>query len=347
MFLRNHWYVAAQPGEVGREPLARRILGDAIVLYRTQGGRAVAMQDQCPHRKYALSKGRIEGDEIRCLYHGLKFDGAGRCTFIPGQDRIPSNLCARIYPLCEKHGWVWIWMGDPAEADATRVPDFGLNTDPAWRAVFGYLAIESDYRLILDNFLDLTHVGYVHVGTIGNAPVSDAPIELVSEQGMVRFNRTMKAIPPSPTFVKLMQTEERIDRRTTSTWLPPSHFQNEVHAAHAGKLATNGAVRFYVNNSLTPETETTTHYFWAVTRNFQLQDASIGDLLRRENDAAFQEDKVVIEEQQRMIAIESPPTPIMPIATDRGVLAMRRLLAKLEQEEEKERAGTALLIDAE
>jgi phenylpropionate dioxygenase-like ring-hydroxylating dioxygenase large terminal subunit len=343
MFLRNHWYVAAQPGEVGRAPLGRRILGDAIVMYRKENGSAVAMQDHCPHRKYALSKGRIEGDEIRCLYHGLKFDGTGACTFIPGQERIPASLRARTYPLREKHGWLWIWMGDPARADESRIADFGLNTDPAWRAVFGYLRIDSDYRLILDNFLDLTHVGYVHVGTIGNAPVSDAPFELLSDKGMVRFNRTMNNVPPSPTFVKLMQIEERIDRRTTSTWLPPSHFLNEVNAVPAGKPDSERAVRFSVNNSLTPETETTTHYFWAVTRNFRLGDASVGELLGRENNAAFQEDKVVIEEQQRMIAIEQPATPIMPVAADRGVLAMRRLLEKLEKEE----AGTPFFVDTE
>ena len=65
---------------------------------------------------------------------------------------------------------------------------------------------------------------------------------------------------------------------------------------------------------MTPETETTTHYFWAVTRNFQLQDDAVGALLASENAAAFLEDKVVIEEQQRMIGIESPATPIMPFA---------------------------------
>jgi phenylpropionate dioxygenase-like ring-hydroxylating dioxygenase large terminal subunit len=335
MYLRNHWYVAAQPGEIGRSLLARRILGDAIVFYRTGDGRAVAMQDQCPHRKYALSKSRIEGDEVRCLYHGLKFDPTGRCTFIPGQERIPGNLRARTYPLAEKHGWVWIWMGDPARANIADVPDFGRNDHPAWRAVYGYLKIESDYRLILDNFLDLTHVGYVHVGTIGNAPVADVPIELVSEEGMVRFNRTMKSIPPSPTFVKLMRTQERIDRRTTSTWLPPAHFLNEVYAAPAGQGGSNEAVQFHVNNSLTPETETSTHYFYAVTRNFLLQDDSIGALLGSENAAAFEEDKVVIEEQQRMMEMEVPSTPIMPIAADRGVLAMRRLLEKLEHEEKE------------
>ena len=269
MFLRNHWYVAAQPWEIRRELFARRILGEAIVFYRTQEGRPIAMQDQCPHRKYALSKSRIEGDEVRCLYHGLKFDCEGRCTYIPGQERIPANLRAKTYPLAEKYGWVWIWMGDPAKADVSKVPDFGRNTDPAWRAVYGYLRIESDYRLILDNFLDLTHVGYVHVGTIGNAPVSDAPIEITDDAGLVRFNRVMKSIPPSPTFVKLMQTRERIDRRTTSTWVPPANFLNEVFAAPEGKGGANEPFQFHVNNSLTPDTATSTHYFYAVTRNFR------------------------------------------------------------------------------
>ena len=130
MFLRNQWYVAAQPGEVGQKPLGRRILGEAIVLYRRRDGAPVAMQDQCPHRKYALSKGRVEGDEIRCLYHGLKFDCTGECTFIPGQDRIPKSLRARTYPLAERHGWIWIWMGEPKRADESLIADFALNVDP-------------------------------------------------------------------------------------------------------------------------------------------------------------------------------------------------------------------------
>lgn len=129
---------------------------------------------------------------------------------------------------------------------------------------------------------------------------------------MVRFNRTMKSIPPSPTFVRLMQTENRIDGRTTSTWLPPGHFLNEVYAAPEGKGGANQTVQFHVNSSLIPETETSTHYFYAVTRNFPLQDDSIGPLLGSENAAAFQEYKMVIEEQQRMMQIESPPHPSCP-----------------------------------
>jgi phenylpropionate dioxygenase-like ring-hydroxylating dioxygenase large terminal subunit len=343
MFLRNHWYVAAQPAEVGREPLGRRLCGDAVVLYRRGDGRVVALQDQCPHRKYALSKGRIEGDEIRCLYHGLKFDGSGACTFIPGQDRIPPALRARVYPAAEKHGWVWLWMGEPDEADEADIPDFGLNAHPDWRAVYGYLKIESDYRLILDNFLDLTHVGYVHVGTIGNAPVSAAPMDVSPADDRVRFTRLIPDVPPPPTFVKAVGFDGNVDRSQNALYLPPANFLNDIRAVPAGTDDDARGLRFVVNNTLTPETGRTTHYFWAVTRNFRVDDPATGEVLRAENTAAFEEDRAVIEEQQRMIDAESPPTPVVAIRADAAALAMRRVLEKLEADElsrAEERART-------
>jgi phenylpropionate dioxygenase-like ring-hydroxylating dioxygenase large terminal subunit len=173
----------------------------------------------------------------------------------------------------------------------------------------------------------------VHVANIGNAPVSDAPIELTTQDGFVRFSRTMKNIPPSPTFKKAMRREGNVDRWTNSVWIPPSHFQNEVHAAPAGRKDDPAAICFHVMNSLTPETERSTHYFYAVVRNFALDDPSMGEFLGRENNAAFHEDRVVIEVQQQLMDIENPPTPIMPIAADRGVLAMRRILEKMERDE--------------
>ena len=302
MFIRNCWYVAGWDIEVPAEGfLNRTLLNEPVLLYRDTLGKAVALENRCCHRAAPLHLGRKEGDCVRCLYHGLKFDPSGACVEIPGQERIPDKVRVRHYPVVERDRLVWIWMGEPAAADPSKIADFSLNTDPAWRAVFGYLKIDADYRLILDNFLDLTHVGYVHVGTIGNAPVSDAKLEIVADQGLVQFRRTMEGVPPSPTFVKAMQYEGRIDRRTTSTWLPAGHFLNEVNAVRAGSTNPAHAIRFFVNNSLTPETETSTHYFYAVTRNFQLEDPAVGELLGSENAAAFQEDKVVIEEQQRKV----------------------------------------------
>jgi vanillate O-demethylase monooxygenase subunit len=89
MFLRNYWYVAATDAEISHKPLGRMILGEPIVLFRAEDGTPVAFEDRCPHRHLPLSMGRLVGDTLQCLYHGLRFGRDGRCVYIPGQEHIP------------------------------------------------------------------------------------------------------------------------------------------------------------------------------------------------------------------------------------------------------------------
>ena len=114
MFLRNYWYVAALDEEVRDRPLGRTILGEPVVLFRTADGALHAFEDRCPHRQLPLSMGKIVGDALQCHYHGLRFDGSGKCVRVPGQDHIPQNARVRTYPVVERYRWIWIWMGDPA-----------------------------------------------------------------------------------------------------------------------------------------------------------------------------------------------------------------------------------------
>jgi phenylpropionate dioxygenase-like ring-hydroxylating dioxygenase large terminal subunit len=114
MFLRNAWYVAARSREVERTLLARTILNEPIVLYRKRDGAAVALEDRCCHRHLPLSMGTIIDDDLRCGYHGLRFDANGVCVNIPGQSEIPTQARVSAYPLVERWQWLWIWMGDPA-----------------------------------------------------------------------------------------------------------------------------------------------------------------------------------------------------------------------------------------
>jgi len=128
---RNCWYVAAWDHEIKRLTLNRRILlGEAVVLYRTSDGAPAALEDRCCHRHAPLSHGRLKRDEIECAYHGLRFAPDGRCTHIPSQDSIPASACVRSYPVVERYHWLWIWMGDPALADDSLIPDFGVMDDP-------------------------------------------------------------------------------------------------------------------------------------------------------------------------------------------------------------------------
>ncbi|MEJ0069391.1 MAG: Rieske 2Fe-2S domain-containing protein [Pseudomonadota bacterium] len=121
MFVTNAWYVAAWSSEIGRQPLGRTLLNEPIVLFRDAAGRAAALEDRCCHRAMPLSRGEPAAGGLRCGYHGLVFDGAGRCVEIPTQKTIPASLKVRSFPVEERDDLVWIWMGDPARADAAEI----------------------------------------------------------------------------------------------------------------------------------------------------------------------------------------------------------------------------------
>ena len=124
MFLKDCWYVAALDHElIDGKLMGRTLLGEHVLLFRGESGKVVALNDRCPHRGALLSKGRLEGDGVRCMYHGIKYDGSGKCVQIPGQDMIPPRLKVRGYPIVERSRFIWIWMGDAAKADATPAQD--------------------------------------------------------------------------------------------------------------------------------------------------------------------------------------------------------------------------------
>jgi phenylpropionate dioxygenase-like ring-hydroxylating dioxygenase large terminal subunit len=83
-FIQNLWYVAAWANEFGAAPIGQTIIDEPVVLFRMSDGTAVAMENCCPHRHVPLSHGRIEGDSLRCMYHGMRFAADGSCTETPG-----------------------------------------------------------------------------------------------------------------------------------------------------------------------------------------------------------------------------------------------------------------------
>jgi vanillate O-demethylase monooxygenase subunit len=327
MFLKDFWYVACDVDEIGRAPLGRVLLGEPVVLYRQEDGAPVALEDRCCHRRMPLSKGRVQGDAIECGYHGLAFAPDGQCVRVPGQVRIPPGARVRSYPVCERHGWIWFWPGDPARADTARIPDFAQHASPGWTAVGSRFDMACDYKLVVENLLDLSHVGFVHRSTIGS---DDTEARLKVERGpdWVRITRRTANIPV-PKLYADQGLKSPVDQTKVMRFLAPSNVWIDLETKEAGP--SGRAVRFTIVNAITPATETSCYYFFANTRDFSHDDAALSALLLNGTVTAFGEDKEVLEAQQRLIDLD-PSAPTIDVDGDAGSLQMRRILDRLESE---------------
>ena len=338
MYLRNCWQVAAFSSDVvGGQLFARTICDEPLVLYRDAGGRPVALEDRCAHRAAPLSKGTLVGDVLRCGYHGLCYDTSGKCVSIPGQAYLPTRARVRAFPATEKHRLVWVWMGDPERADLALVPDVHWLDHPDWVAAEGYHRIEANYRLLNDNLLDLSHETYVHTRTIGHEAVAESPITIRAEDGVVRIDKDMPGCTPPPfyQFLGRLKATDRIDRWQRTVYRPPGFIVIDVGVQPLDAPPGSNRVEGRVINLMTPETATSTHYFWAFARNFRLDEPDVTAYLRDAVGRTFDEDKDMLESQQRNIGDVAEPQFAIAVKADVGPTQGRRLLASLIEVESR------------
>jgi len=198
---RNGWYVAAFVDEVKRELLSRWILGEPVVMYRTEAGEPVVLDGRCPHRHFPLGKGCLKGDEIECLYHGIAFGADGQCTRVPAQEHVPKSYRVKKYPVAEHGLWLFVWPGDPAKADPALLPDLdasGFNNPDFRFQPFYSLEVEGRYQLLNDNLLDLTHLAYLHGSSIGVEGNASTPEIREEFDHVLKSRRYMKDVPMAP-----------------------------------------------------------------------------------------------------------------------------------------------------
>lgn len=345
MFVRNAWYVAAHAAELtGNALLARTFLNEPVVLFRDGNGMPVALVDRCCHRFAPLSMGDLEPDGLRCRYHGMKFDGNGQCIEIPGQSDIPQGMCVRSYPLIERHGLLWIWMGDAARADAARIVDCHWNTDPAWTAARGYLHYQANYQLIADNLLDFAHLTFVHRTTLANKNFPSAQPEVKPFEGGVRLRRVIRATPASPLHASAGRFAGPVDFWNEQVWWLPSVFENWAGSAPPGgevpSAERGDALHLRHFSLLTPETARTTHYFWIQPCHFPHGDRSAIDLVQKGIETAFAEDRWIIEAQQKNIDAD-PAARMRGTRGDFALNQVRFMLQRLVKAEEAETAAAS------
>lgn len=342
-FVRNAWYMAAwahdlEPGK----PIGSTFLGEPVVMYRKADGTPVALEDRCPHRFAPLSLGKIvDGDRLQCAYHGIEIDSAGACAFNPhGAKNIPSRARVASYPLVEKHLALWIWMGDKP-ADPARIPDFSLLDDvPEFCSTkLDGIKIAADYKLIVDNLLDLSHTCYLHAGTLGNADTIDSSVDVEADGNDILVTRLATgASVPGMMSMQWPGHPQRMDVFTRMRWMAPCYMNLLTGVCEGGHPWESGT-GIHALHMLTPETVHSTHYFFTAVRfglrisdpekNREIQER-IGKLRRH---AFVAEDAPVIEAQQRAIDTANKPLDPVVLSIDVGTQRWRRALEKLQEAE--------------
>jgi vanillate O-demethylase monooxygenase subunit len=343
-FLVNCWYVAAWDHElIDGRMLARTILDQPVVLYRAESGKPVALDDRCCHRGARLSRGRVEGDCVRCMYHGLKFDASGRCVQIPGQDNIPPKLGVRGYPTVERDRLVWIWMGDPAKADPAKILDFPYLRDPAWRGHPGYLHYDANYLLIVDNLADFAHLAFVHTKSLGGSEeyaFKSRPTAIERLEDGFRVERWHMNAAPAPFHRKVVRGDAPVDRRNIARMYVPGIFFMETLFAPAGQGeriqqdpgALENTKQYRNCQFFTPETSRSTHFFWDYLHDYDLGNPNVALSLYHSMVEGFHEDKAIIEAQQKTLEAD-PGFRMNPIVADAPLTHFRRTLARMLEEE--------------
>lgn len=333
IFLRNTWYVAAWSHEIAADGmLARTITRVPLVFWRDRAGQVVALEDRCCHRAAPLSKGRREGDRIRCMYHGLLFDPSGQCVEIPSQEYIPPAAKVRSFPVVERFKWVWVWMGDADKLDASLIPDTHYLDDVGWRGTPGYLHYDANYLLITDNLLDFSHLSYVHEKTLGGSAKYAGIRPKITRNGRsVRVERWLIDDEPAPFLRNLKTWTGNVDRWNIYDVVLPGVLLMDSGSAPTGTGAPEGnrvdAAQFFGCQAVTPETENTSHYFFQQSHGFALDDAGVTESLRTSVLAGFLEDQDIILAQQNILNL-NPNAPMLAMRMDVALASFRSMLTR-------------------
>lgn len=334
LWLENCWYQAAWSHELAPASLlARRILDRDVVLYRDSAGSLFALEDRCPHRFAPLSAGTLKDGILRCGYHGLGFNGQGRCVLNP-HGAITSALQVRAFPAIERHQAAWVWMGDADRCDPSLLPSLEfIDTTPETAKFFGYMDTAANYELLTDNILDLSHADYLHPHSLGGIMTGAKSTQRESSDEFVIQWLSENCVPP-PAFLSMVPPPARADIWTEVRWRAPALMVLGTGANPAGSPRDPTREATTLHN-ITPATATRSHYFFCSTRKFNVADDNFNRTLSELITAAFRsEDKPMLEKQQRVMG-QADLLSLQPVllGIDAGAIKVRRRLARMIADE--------------
>jgi vanillate O-demethylase monooxygenase subunit len=221
-------------------------------------------------------------------------------------------------------------MGDPNRADPALLPDNFSCDHPDWRYVPGYLHYSTNYLLIADNLLDFSHLSYVHAATLGGSTaIAQARPTIEKLPQGIKVSRHISDIPPPGYYRQMRHFEGNVDRWFIYDFLLPGTLLMHSGARPVGASPDDesNTVRLHSCQTLTPETETSTHYFFQQACRVDQGGDAIARVIYDQLVVAFDEDQAMITAQARNLAAR-PEAPLLPLHMDGALTQFRRLLAR-------------------
>jgi vanillate O-demethylase monooxygenase subunit len=330
----NQWYVAGFSSEIDRVIRPRTFLGRRVVMFRDEEGKVQAVSGVCPHRMMPMEEGRLEGDQLACGYHGLTYDvHTGQCVKSPNSLTLPR--CSLVkYPAKEIGPLVWIWVGDPKRAETTEVPpqaSIGIGLDGWATQCVDYKMLKARYILLLDNLFDLSHIYYVHrsiLGDSGRMTLLDPRVE--HRDGRLVVYREVMDVPIDD-FDRLNYPEvgERVSKRNETELLGVSIVNAGTRAVEGPSWDAENLRCLNFIHLLTPETETTTHYWAMLTRDFRIDDDAYDRQLAELEVAVIAQDREALEKIEAMLQSTADLPREISMRPDVGALQARKLIVDM------------------
>ncbi len=280
--LHNHWHVVALSAQLGEKPHATTLMDEEIVLWRADG-KVVALSDRCTHRGTRLSLGWVENQNLVCPYHGWQFASTGevvRIPSLPPERPVPAKACAQRYHCVERYGLVFVCLGEPTRP-LYEVPEF---EDGGFRMhLVGPTPWQTSAARSLENFMDETHLPWVHPDMLGNPdaiPVVETR-EVEEKPGEFYFECQ------SEVSDRIDRTKKTMNRLTYHIVLPFTLYHENIYP--------NGD-RVIDLFFTTPVSRTRTVRYMVVARNFALEQPS--ERLITFTEKIWEQDRPLIESQR-------------------------------------------------
>ncbi len=293
MIERSLWHPVALAADLSAAPLAVRLLGEDLVLWRGEAGEVHAWADRCPHRGARLSLGRVVdcrgAPALECPYHGWRFEADGHCVEVPALPAFvpPATHRAATHAAREAHGMLWVRLADGGEDHG--LPAFEAEDDVRLRKLnCGPYEVQTSAPRLVENFLDMAHFGFVHEGWLGArelAAIDDYQVE-ATPRGLRATG--CKAWQPRSTVNSTAPAQVEYVYEVTA---PYAALLTKVpDAASVGIAGYRESIALYI---CPVEPETSRVWFRLATADHERDDAA----LRAFQDTIFLQDQPVLESQ--------------------------------------------------